>query len=210
MKKNIFPFLLLLMSCSMSKNFVGTYIETSFGDTLLIYSDKKYYYNEKLNTGFWGSTEGKWKNKGKLIYFKANTKALTGYSLKINKEPFLDSLGIELFLNNTTIPVEITGISIYKNGTPFVTNLNSFSENIMRVSAIDFDSLLIRTDEFIPLRLTQKTLQNGYTHKINILPVERLYELDKVPMRKNKTSLTTIETIRYSYVSNRFKKIKLI
>lgn len=207
MKKHLLVFFLALSGCISSKVFVGTYIESSFGDTLILGNDKRYYYNEKLYTGFWGSTEGMWKNMGNTIFFTANRKALTGYSIKLKKEQLDGQLKIQLLLGDTETPVDITGLRVLKGGQDIVELNNSFSKNTIQLSPSPFDSVLIATDEFVPLRLSNRTMQHGYVYQVRIYPVERLYELDKAPMQRKGTLLITKPSERFNYIKNRFYKI---
>jgi hypothetical protein len=180
---SLFFLVALLSGCKVpSKQIVGNYIDTTHGDTLQILADNSYEFFEKLNTGLIGGTHGKWEIKKRRIYFKSEPKPLVGYRLKVNRDSTSNNSEIKLLLADTQEPIHIEEVYFFKNGVTLSKDNFEQSKNLIRIFSKDFDSIVVQTFNFTNIRL-QDTLNKNYGYVARIYPVERLYELDKVPLK---------------------------
>lgn len=184
-KPVLFFFLIItiLTSCKVqSKHIAGKYVDTTFEDTLQIYSDKSYEYLEKLNNGNLGWTRGQWKIKNRKIYFISNPKPLVDYTLKIRHDISINNFQIKLLLADTQKPIYIEDVKILKNNEVLSSESFTKSKNEVRLFVSDFDSILVSTFNFTTI-IFPNTLNKNRGYVAKIYPEERLYELDKVPFK---------------------------
>ena len=195
-----------LASCKvLSKQVAGKYIDVKYGDTLQILTDNSYLYLEKLNTGIIGETQGKWKIKKRKIFFKCDHKPLVGYRLKVNRDSAMNNYGIKLLLASTFKPIHIERAFFFKNGAILNNNLEQ-SNNRLRIFSNDFDSIVVQTFNFMNIKL-RDTLNKNYAYVARIYPIERLYELDKVPFKIKRKTLKSTQTNEYKDIFLTLKKM---
>jgi hypothetical protein len=184
----------------------GKYIDTTFGDTLQINQNNRYDYIEKLNTGNLGWTSGTWTIKKRKLHFKCDHKPLVGYRLRIRRDSSSNVFQLKLVQGEKETPIFIEDVYIFKNNFILSNEFFKKSNNIAVIATNDFDSIVVTTFNYNSITF-HNTLNTNYSYIAKILPVERLYELDKVPFRINKFSLKSTQTNEYSDMNLNFKKI---
>src|SRR5690242_1184349 len=195
-----------LTGCKIfGKQVAGNYIDVKHGDSLQILSDSSYIYLEKLNSGVVGETQGKWKIKKHRIFFMCDHKPLVGYRLKVNRDSTSHNFQIKLLLGATLTPIHIEKVGAFKNGAALSENNFEQSKNIVRIFSKSFDSIVIQTFNFTSIKF-RDTLNKNYGYIARIHPVERLYELDKVPFKIKKKNLKSTKTDEYKDIFLTFKK----
>jgi hypothetical protein len=80
------------------------------------------------------------------------------------------------------------------------------SKNVVRIFSKDFDSMAVQTFNFTNIRF-QDTLNNNYGYVARLYPVERLYELDKVPFKRKRKTLKSTQTVEYKHIFLTLKNI---
>jgi hypothetical protein len=204
----LFFLIFALAGCKvLSKQVVGDYIDVKHGDSLQIRSNNSYIYLEKLNSGIVGETQGKWEIKRDRIYFKCDHKPLVGYRLKVNRDSASNNFEIKLLLAATSTPIHIEEVNFFKNGTTLSKNNFEQSKNMVRIFSENFDSIVIQTFNFANI-IFRDTLNKNYSYVARVYPVERLYELDKVPFKIKKNTLKITETNKYKDIFPTFKKLR--
>ena len=205
---SLFFWVALLSGCKvLSKQIVGHYIDTAHGDTLQIRTDHSYQFLEKLNTGITGATHGKWEVKKSKIYFKSKPKPLVGYRLKVIRDSTSNNFSIKLLLADSYEPIHIEKVSFFKDGTTLDEDNFQQSKNVVRIFSKDFDSMVVQTFNFTNIRF-QDTLNKNYGYVARIYPVERLYELDKVPFKIKRKILKSTQTSEYKHIFLTLKKYR--
>ncbi len=195
------------ISCKVSsKQVIGKYIDTSYGDTLQLNADKSYEYLEKLNKGDIGLTQGEWEIKNHKIRFQCDHKPLVGFRLKVIRDSLSNIFQIKLLLGDAGEPIYIEDVKIFKNSFTLSNDNFKNSKNLVKIFAKDFDSIVVRTFNFSVIAFPD-TLNANYGYIAKIYPIERLYELDKVPFIINKSTLTSIQTKEYDNIFLSFKKM---
>lgn len=204
----IFCYSLMLTGCSLStKKLSGTYINPHYGDTLHLYTNGTFEYAEQLLSGRVGWTEGKWIINHKSIRFECDHRPLVGYRLKLRPDSLAHDFQIRLTMGDTDEPIYIENVSVY-HGAATTQNTFTNSDNVVKILTRDFDSIVIRTFNFRALKFSREVLPtNGYVAEI--YPVERLYELDKVPFRYRKKKLNSTKTKQYPDIKISFVKSSL-
>ena len=192
MKSFLILFLLLatfFCDCkSLQDQVPGTYVEYTLHDTLQLFANKTYGYDEMLMNGITGWTQGSWTLNKKDIVFTSHPHPLMGFSLKILKKNPSDHPIFRLFLGNSNKPIEITGVLQYKNGfTRPISNV-IISENSLELLSTGFDSVAISTFDYAPIILKQNLFLNQ-SYELQIYPMERYYLLDKYRFRYKKKEL---------------------
>jgi len=190
----------------LSKQVVGVYLDKAFGDTLKINADRSYEYLEKLNSGLLGWTNGKWRIRNRQVQFKCDHKAQVAYRLKLRQDSAINTFQIALLLNDSQTPVNIEEVSIFRNNA--IINGENFkrSTNIVRILARNYDSIVVKTLNFFDI-IFLNTLNTDHGYIARIYPVERLYELDKVPFKINDSALVSTKTKEQNDIFHLFNKI---
>ncbi len=200
--------LISLSQCNVSsKQVVGSYVDKTFGDTLKINKDKSYDYLEKLNSGSLGLTQGKWEIKNHNIQFHCDHKPLVGYRLKVQKDSSANHFQIKLVSGDTKEPIYVENVEVFKNGSVLKKDSFKKAKNIVKILTDNYDSIVVQTFNFTNLTFAH-SLNSNYGYVAEIYPVERLYELDKVPFAVQRNKLKSRKTKQYEDVNFSFKKIK--
>ncbi len=204
-------FLLFLIYCFTNckiadTQVIGTYIEPHFGDTLIINTDKSYEYIEKLNSGSLGWTKGNWEINGPKIRFTCDHNPLVAYQIKVRPDTSINNFQIKLLLNDSETPININQVNIFNSNTVLSSTNYKISGNIVRIFVIDFDSIVLKNINLNDITFPD-TLNKNQAYIVRIYPVERLYELDKVPFRIYKNELSSIKSKKNNEVSHYFKRI---
>jgi hypothetical protein len=206
-KKIPFLFILFQVACKpLQKQLIGTYIESSLHDTLQLFSDHTYGYDEKLMNGVIGWTTGNWTINGKEISFVRNPRPLMGFHSKLIKDSASNHTVFYLFLGDTEKPVEIVGASVYKE--EFLSPLKDalISSNRIELLSTAFDSIEVNTLDYYPITFG-KNLFIHQTWRVQIYPAERYYLLDKYIFRYYKKELKNKNMAGSPQVYINFKKI---
>jgi len=198
-------FLFLLASCTVSKKQVaGTYLNSHYGDTLHLYVDGNYEYAEQLISGKVGWTEGRWSIKKKTISFQCDHRPLVGYRMKVRPDTLAGDFQIRLTMGDTEEPIYIEDVAVY-HGPVAIDNSNTHADNVVKILRNDFDSIVVRTFNFRAIKFSGN-LKPVHGYVAEIYPIERLYELDKVPFLFRKKSLKSKKTRAYPNINISFKK----
>lgn len=104
-------------------------------------------------------------------------------------------------------PIYIEAVSLFKNNAILYDVNFSKSKNVVQIFTHDFDSMIVQTYNFIALHIPN-TLNQKHGYITRIYPVERLYELDKVPFRIRRKTLTYTSTKEYENIRLNFKKLE--
>jgi hypothetical protein len=174
-------------------------------DTLYMQNQRRYEYVEKLNSGVYGWTEGEWFINRNKVRFKCDKEPLVAYRRKILPDTTVHHFQLKLLLGDTKAPVSIELVSLFKN--KLVVAGAEKQKNVVMINSTDFDSIVIYTTLFRPIRLGRQNTGNvGYI--LRIYPQERLYELDKLAFRFTGKTLKCFRTKEYSNHSTVFNKLK--
>ncbi len=197
-----------LARCNVSgKEVTGNYVDKIFGDTLQMHADKSYDYLEQLHSGTSGLTRGKWEIKNRKVYFRCDHMPLVGYRLKVRPDTSSHQFQIKLLLADSEDPIHIEDVKILKNNLRVDENSFSKINNVVKVFTKGFDSIIVKTFNFTSVTFSG-TLNTSHGYVARIYPVERLYELDKVPFGFHKGTLASMQTKDYDNIFLSFKKIK--
>jgi len=201
----LFTGMLFLANCTVSKKRVtGTYLDPHYSDTLQLYEDGSYEYAEHLNSGHVGWTEGKWNINKRMITFQCDHRPLVGYRLKVRNDTIARDFQIRLTMGDTEEPIYIENVAVYQ-GQEILDNSFTHSGNVVKILRKDFDSIVVRTFNFRALKFSRE-LQPEHSYVAEIYPVERLYELDKVPFMFRKKKLRSTKTSAYPDIDISFKR----
>lgn len=207
--KNIILIFILInpvCSCISKKQVSGNYIETKMGDSLTLFLNGTYAYNEKLFPGQWGWTKGTWNSYHQKINFTCDHKPLVSYAIKAKRDSSVHQLEFNLFLAFNDNPVYIQKAYLYKNKQILGTSSFKIYKNKIQIFATDYDSVLITTFNF-PEIVIPKLKSTNIGYRVNIYAAERLYELDKVLFKKRKNFLLSTKKDEYENIELSFKKL---
>ncbi|MDE3124044.1 MAG: hypothetical protein KGK14_00900 [Bacteroidota bacterium] len=189
-----------------NRQVVGTYIDKKGVDTLQINKDHSYMYSEKLVKGNLGYTTGTWAQKNKQLHFTCNRQVLVGYQLRLQSDTSVKQFKIRLLLNDTDEPIDITSVKLIQNNLQLSDSNFITKKNILTLNNTHFDSMIIHTDNFVPLVLPGSlNSQHGYIARI--FPIEILYKIDKVPFSIRKRGLFSKKTKEFPRHVLTFKRI---
>lgn len=184
----------LFVTCKITDTrIIGNYIDRQKGDTLRLFSDKTFEYQEKLSYGEFGWNTGKWAiNENEISFFNVKPNPVVGYRLKkdiraVIKEP----LKITLILNNSKKLVIIKKVSVSVGNTfldpsNFKVNLNSLT-----INANSFDTISVATSYFPPFTFNRNEFEKNKHYEVTIYQAERLFELNKFPFHFKRRYLFT-------------------
>ena len=197
-----------LLSCKIqSKVIAGKYIDPISGDTLQLNPDYSYEYCEKLNSGYLGWTSGTWTNKKRKLQFKCDSKPLVNYQLNIRIDSATNVLRLKLVQGDKETPIFIEGVKIFKRNAVLNEEVFKKYENVLEIASKDFDSIVVSTYYFKPITF-HNTFKANYSFIAKVMPVERLYELDKIPFKIEKSTLKSTLTKEYDNMKYFFTKAK--
>jgi hypothetical protein len=130
----LFFLLINLSKCSVSnKQVVGKYVENTFGDTLVIHTDKSYDYLERLNSGKVGLTQGNWEMNNREIEFRCDHQPLVGYWKKVQRDSSVNNFQIKLVLGSTEEPIYIESAEVFKNGSALQKDSVEKIKNVVKI-----------------------------------------------------------------------------
>ena len=159
-----------------------------------------------MKLGAYGRTDGHWNVEKKRVKFTNDKAAYIGYRLEVNREKIDNKGSLTFLLGNTEKPLTIKQVKISINDE-IVNGENSIqSENKIKVPAV-YDFMVINTNNF-PNILIKDTLQVNYGYKVRLFPVERLYELDKIPFLVRGKKLKGTRETQYDGRLIKFKKTR--
>ena len=191
---------------SLQHQVPGTYIEYNLHDTLQLFTNNSYGYDEMLMNGMTGWTQGNWTINNKKIVFTSQVHPLMGFGLKILKKSPGDHPIFRLMLGNSDKPVEITGVIQYKNDSASAIRNAIISGNSLELLSTGFDSVAINTFDFTAIVLKPNLFVNQ-SWELQIYPTERYYVLDKYIFRYKKKELCNIVNNVLPPVQVIFKKV---
>jgi hypothetical protein len=173
--------------------------------TIRFISDHSYEYAEKLYSGAYGWTNGKWDLKKRKIQFTCDRKPLVRYSRTIHPDSSVRNFQLLFLLANTETPIYIESVKIF-NAKQVLSDGNfQMQKNVVRIFLKEFDSIVINPINFRPISFSNH-LSTNMGYKIRMHPAERLYMLDKVPFQVGKNKLINIPTKQYGKRSIAFEK----
>jgi len=204
------------------RRLTGMYVDRSAPrDTLVLFPDSTYEYQERLLTDKAGFTWGSWKLDNKRITFHAPFRPHNGFGMRVSRDsspaggPYPR---YRLLLGDTPDPVEIEDVQVFDHNRVVQTNKVQFSGNEVQVSGgagpgilADgkvYDSVVIFTHDFTNLLLNRPYL-DPVRYTFRIYPVERFYALDRYAFIRNKKTglLENVVDPGSKPVYMRFKKI---
>lgn len=197
----------MLVSCRTTQERVsGKYVDITYSDSLKLNKDGTYVYLEILKSGALGRTDGHWELKKNRVEFTNNKTAFIGYRLEVNRERSGEEGSLQFLLGNTGKPLTIKQVRIsYKD--QIINEVKSVqSENTVKIPD-QYDFMVINTHHFANI-LIKDTLQANYNYNVKVFPLERLYELDKIPFVVRGKRLKGTQETQYDDRIIKFKKTR--
>lgn len=199
----------ILQQCKpLQTRVAGSYIEHSLGDTLELFPDLTYHYNEKLLSGLTGFTSGCWHLTTKKVIFTIHPRPKMGF--RANWQSDSSDAGQTSFrfvLGATQKPLLIKQIIYFKDGDTVSDKGKLISDGNFLITNTEIDSAEIITDDFYPFYL-RKSFFNNHQWTFHIIPVERYYSLDKFMFIYRHTRLTNIPNGQMTGNRIVFRKLK--
>lgn len=196
----------MLISCRVTQDRVsGKYVDKIYNDSLKLNKDGSYVYIETLKSGALGRTDGLWKLEKNRVKFTKDKSAFVGYRLEVNRAEIAEEGLLKLLLGNTEKPLAIKQVKISTNGQ-IVTGDEITQTNTVKIPD-QFDFMVINTHHFANI-LIKDTLQANYQYIVKVFPVERLYELDKIPFVVRGKKLKGTQETQYDDRMIKFKKTR--
>lgn len=140
------------------------------------------------------------------MQFISNKTAFIGYRLEINREAIGEHGTLKFLLGNTEKPLTIQQVKISTNDLIDNGENNIQTKNTITIPN-QYDFMVINTDNFANI-IIKDTLQSNYQYKVKVFPVERLYELDKIPFMVRGKKLKGTQTTQYDDRVIKFKKTR--
>lgn len=182
----------LLVACKVTDTkIVGSYIDGKKGDTLRLFADKTFEYQEKLSYGEFGWNTGNWAIiKNRISFFNVKPDPVVGYRLqKEIKGSIKEPLKITLLLNASKKLITITNVSVSFRNTVLDTSYFRYNLNTLTINTNSFDSISVATSYFPPFLFKQNEFEKNKKYEVTIYQAERLFELDKYFFEYKKKSL---------------------
>lgn len=196
-----------MVSCRITQERVsGKYVDKTYNDSLKLNKDGSYVHIETLKSGALGQTGGHWKLEKKQVEFTNNKTAYIGYRLEVNRAGIAEEGDLKFLLANSEKPLAIKEIKISTNGQ-IISSENSIQTNKLVKIPDQYDFMVINTHNF-PNILIKDTLQSNYQYEVRVFPIERLYELDKIPFKIRGRKLKGTQRTQYDDGLIKFKKIR--
>ncbi len=186
-------FVMMLWGCKITMKTVQGYYTNSLGDTLVLSPDSSYEYKQKLRDGDFGWNTGKVDiQNNKVIFSETKPFPVVGFKMQIKQIntssiPYIFSLVIDSQDQNALLD----SVQVYANGTMEGNTFYSLNRNKLMVTNHKTDSITLFNRYFLRIDLNIARLKNYHAYSINILPAERLYELDKYNFTYANSKLTT-------------------
>lgn len=194
----------LLIACKVTDTkVVGSYIDRQKGDTLRLFANKTFEYQEKLSYGEFGWNTGNWAViENRISFFNVKPNPVVGYRLKKEiRDSIKEPLKITLLLNASKKLITIKNVSVSLRNTVLDTSYFKYNLNTLTINTNSFDSISVATSYFPPFSFKQNEFEKNKQYDITIYQAERLFELDKYVFEYRKRSL-----LNYSE-KIKFKKI---
>ncbi|MDP1973428.1 MAG: hypothetical protein Q8J87_10670 [Sediminibacterium sp.] len=196
--------IVILSGCKITmKNVQGSYTN-SLGDTLVISPDSIYDYKQKLWSGDFGWNTGKVNiQNNKVIFSETKPFPVVGFKMQIKKInessiPYIFSL----LINNQDKNALLDSVHVYANGKMGDNTFYSLNQNKLMILNPQTDSIIIFNRYLLRIDYNILRLKKYNDYSINILPAERLFDLDKYKFTYTNSKLTVQSSIAG------FKKIK--
>ena len=197
----------MLYSCRVTQERVsGKYVDKTYNDSLILNKDGSYVYLEILKSGALGRTDGHWKLDKNRVEFTNNKIAYIGYRLEVEREQLGNKGSLQFLLGNTGKPLTIKKVKISNKEQIINDEKSILLENKVEIPD-QYDFMVINTDNFANI-LIKDTLQANYLYTVKVFPVERLYELDKIPFVVRGKKLKGTKETQYDDRIIKFKKTR--
>lgn len=182
----------ILVGCKVTdRKIVGSYIDRQKGDTLRLFANKTFEYQEKLSYGEFGWNTGNWTlNDEGISFINVKPEPVVGYRLK---KAIVDSISeplkITLVLNASKKLIAIKNASVSFHNSVLDTSYYKYDLNNLTINSNAFDSISLATFYFPPFSFRQDEFEKNRQYEITIFQAERLFELDKYVFKYKKKSL---------------------
>lgn len=172
----------LFFGCKISeKTIVGNY-SNQISDTLSILESNRYEYKQILNSGEFGWNTGNLQLQGKRVTF-TDTKPdpYVGFKMQVRteNEDGQAPLSLTVLINGSEKNVHINDFKLFKNSSLITENKLKIDQNKLHVFDGDADSALLYIRFFPPIDFRMDRFKKNHSYTINLIPAERLFELDK-------------------------------
>lgn len=189
--------IVILSGCKITMKTVQGYYTNSLGDTLVISPDSSYEYKQKLWGGDFGWNTGKVDiQNNKVIFSETRPFPLVGFKMQIKQinessVPYIFSL----LINSQDKNALLDSVQVYANGTMGDSSFYSLIRNKVMIVNPQTDSIIIFNRYFLRIDFNIARLKKYQDYSLNILPSERLFDLDKYKFTYINSKLTAQDSI---------------
>lgn len=197
----------LLIGCKVTDTkIIGTYVDRQKGDTLRLFGDKTFEYQQKLSYGEFGWNTGNWGiNENRISFSNVKPDPVVGYRLeKSIRDSIKEPLKIILLLKNSKKLITIKNALVWSRNNVLDTSYFKYNLNTLTINTNSFDSVSVVTSFFPPISFKKSEFEKNKQYQITISQAERLFELDKYVFEYKKKSLLNRSE------KTQFKKIQRI
>jgi hypothetical protein len=196
--------LIIFSGCTVTfKTIEGNYTN-SFGDTLLILADGVYEYKQKLFAGDFGWNTGKVEiEKNKVIFSETKPFPVVGFKMQV--KPAIESpipYVFTLFINGLDQNSQLDSVQVYTKGSRTDNSYFSLERNKLSILKNEADSIILFNRYFSRIDFSIIRLRKYQAYSVNLIPAERLFDLDKNIYAYRNSRLRAIKS------KTLFKKIK--
>ncbi len=141
--------------------------------------------------GVVGYTRGTGTLQNGKIHLNKNPKILMGYGSRILKDSTTASPVFDFYLDHSQQPVLLSEVYEYHEGLISAAKNVTVNNNRITLQKIEFDSLDVGMQEFLPFTLGPGHFTNNH-YRVLITPVERFYEFDRYLFEYKKKALRNV------------------
>lgn len=149
----------LLIGCKVTDTkIIGTYVDRQKGDTLRLFGDKTFEYQQKLSYGEFGWNTGNWAiNENRISFSNVKPDPVVGYRLeKSIRDSIKEPLKIILLLKNSKKLITIKNALVWSRNNVLDTSYFKYNLNTLTINTNSFDSVSVVTSFFPPISFKKK------------------------------------------------------
>jgi hypothetical protein len=172
----------------------GVYTDRSRpGDTLTLFPDKTYEYQERLQNNIAGWTYGHWEASKRRVRFTIAPRPLMGFGLKVRKDSSGGRQAFRLLLGNSGKGVPVERVEAFHRNRILEDSACRISGNLVEPLNPEIDSLAVFTHDYQALELGS-SYRERLLYNLELYPVERYYLLDQYVFVAKKARLENMVT----------------